>query len=335
MYSICGLAMRLRELYKWEKGLMFWEEQEPQKVLEWISEKEEYWDQISHMSYKDIELEGRTYSPLDSQELNRILNPMGLCYGGGLGEGINPTFFLGNIAEVREIGKCTVIVLGEEFARDLMASPALSKDNLVFIRKQVLIPFLWNELLFATGFEQKMFLIKLKEHGIDTWDLGLIKSKMYQICEGALDSFIYHEIGEIYDEAFNKDMFKEFIKGFQRTIVEYTLRALKDLFADTNQLGRFARFIELRDKGSIAFSLALLDYIRKNLYEEFINAFLHNNHWSQLSEALITLREKGYRIRDKLLEILTNGHGIPLDIILQKVKEEVLIPENLLTKAHK
>jgi hypothetical protein len=36
LYSVCGLALRLRDLYKWEKGLNPWEEKDSSEVLEWI-----------------------------------------------------------------------------------------------------------------------------------------------------------------------------------------------------------------------------------------------------------------------------------------------------------
>ena len=35
LYSICGLALRLRDLYKWEKGLDPWVEKDSSEVLEW------------------------------------------------------------------------------------------------------------------------------------------------------------------------------------------------------------------------------------------------------------------------------------------------------------
>ena len=35
LYSVCGLALRLRDQYKWEKGLDPWVEKEPSEVLNW------------------------------------------------------------------------------------------------------------------------------------------------------------------------------------------------------------------------------------------------------------------------------------------------------------
>ena len=41
LYSVCGLALRLRDLYKWEKRLDPWVEEDSSKILEWIGEKGE------------------------------------------------------------------------------------------------------------------------------------------------------------------------------------------------------------------------------------------------------------------------------------------------------
>ncbi len=40
LFSICGLALRLRDLYKWERALSPWEERESGEILEWIEQKE-------------------------------------------------------------------------------------------------------------------------------------------------------------------------------------------------------------------------------------------------------------------------------------------------------
>jgi hypothetical protein len=50
MFSICGLALRLRDLYKWERGLPPWEESDSAKVLEWIEAKENNGKTIPKMS---------------------------------------------------------------------------------------------------------------------------------------------------------------------------------------------------------------------------------------------------------------------------------------------
>ena len=44
LYSICGLALRLRDLYKWEQGLDPWDERDSSEILDWIESKENKWE---------------------------------------------------------------------------------------------------------------------------------------------------------------------------------------------------------------------------------------------------------------------------------------------------
>ena len=46
LYTVCGLALRLRDLYKWEKGLVPWDERDSSEILEWIEQKENRWDYL-------------------------------------------------------------------------------------------------------------------------------------------------------------------------------------------------------------------------------------------------------------------------------------------------
>ena len=43
---MCGLLLRLRDLYKWEHGMPPWIEAEAPEVLGWIEERENLWEEI-------------------------------------------------------------------------------------------------------------------------------------------------------------------------------------------------------------------------------------------------------------------------------------------------
>lgn len=46
-YSLCGLLLRLRALYKWEQGLPPWQEPEPEAVLGWVAGVESAWEALA------------------------------------------------------------------------------------------------------------------------------------------------------------------------------------------------------------------------------------------------------------------------------------------------
>ncbi|MBW2107619.1 MAG: hypothetical protein JRI36_02980, partial [Deltaproteobacteria bacterium] len=44
LYTVCGLALRLRDLYKWEKQLAPWEDGASSEILGWNEQKEHTWN---------------------------------------------------------------------------------------------------------------------------------------------------------------------------------------------------------------------------------------------------------------------------------------------------
>ncbi|MFQ5772603.1 MAG: hypothetical protein ACE5HX_18850, partial [bacterium] len=70
LYTTCGLALRLRDLYKWEKGLNPWEEKNPSEILDWIGDKEQKWDNLAENDYEKILILGNAYDPFDTAGIN-------------------------------------------------------------------------------------------------------------------------------------------------------------------------------------------------------------------------------------------------------------------------
>jgi len=82
----------------------------------------------------------------ETARINEALVPEGLVYGGGLGEGLRPHFFLARLVRREEHDGCTVLVSDEEYARGLSAPPALSLGGLVFLRRAALRQLLWEKV---------------------------------------------------------------------------------------------------------------------------------------------------------------------------------------------
>ena len=99
LYSICGLALRLRDLYKWENRLDPWIENDPSEVLKWIGDKEETWEKLIEKDFNDIILLGHRFDPFDVKGINAILEPHGYIYGGGYARSLKPSFFLAAIED--------------------------------------------------------------------------------------------------------------------------------------------------------------------------------------------------------------------------------------------
>jgi hypothetical protein len=146
LYSICGLALRLRDLFKWEKRLPPWKEKEAVEVLEWIGEKELRWAELEDRQYQEIRIENSLHDPFDTDGINASLAPLNLFYGAGYARSLKPTFFLAAIDQRQVIQGHAVCILGCELARDLLTIPALSQDQVILLRKESAQLYLWDQM---------------------------------------------------------------------------------------------------------------------------------------------------------------------------------------------
>lgn len=92
IFSICGMALRLRDLNKWEQGLPPWRENDPAVLLDWIDRKEQLWERVGGREFGPLPLMGSTFDPFDTIAINQALSPMGLFYGAGYAHSLKPTF---------------------------------------------------------------------------------------------------------------------------------------------------------------------------------------------------------------------------------------------------
>jgi len=104
VYSLCGLLLRMRDLYKWEHLMVPWQEPEPADLMEWIEDKEQYWKEIIEGEIAPVVLGAERFDPYDMAGLNVRLRPLGLVYGAGYGIGMKPTFFLAECADSNSVG---------------------------------------------------------------------------------------------------------------------------------------------------------------------------------------------------------------------------------------
>jgi len=253
-YSICDLAMRLRDLYKWEKDLDPWVEDESSKVLAWIGEQEEVWDNLAEEDFRSISISGREYDPLDEQQINRILAPHGFYYGAGYVHRLKPSFFLAVLEEKKWIENQPVFILGHELARDLVTIPALSRDGSVIIRKASAKVFFWDQIFYVKKSGRQALRFALGKYGVGE-DLHALRPHLNRILEGELNRYIYHELGEIRDHEFDRDIWREIIAGFPYTPIELVARCIRTSLQIRANTGPSRTFSRIEKKGCWAFML--------------------------------------------------------------------------------
>jgi len=303
-YSICGMLMRLRELYRSEHSLMPWDPVPKDDISEWIASREALWSELEDEELRTLEVEGEKYDPFEVEKLNAALDGHGLVYGGGYGRFNKPTFFLSRLESKREIHNCRVYYTGRELCRDLSTSVAMLQDRSIFIRLEPLRSLLWDKFRELQG---RRFGGALKEafslYGIDkTEGAEEIHEKIETLSSEISEILLLHELGEAFENE-RSDDWLDVLSHTSDRWSEFYIRGIKDLLADTSEMGPIKSIVERRQRALLCFYIVLLDGIRKELFPEMMNAFQHfaeSNDWSVIEEA----RRTGYKRAVELMKAL-------------------------------
>ena len=310
LFSICGLALRLRDLYKWEKELPPWIESDPSEVLDWIGDREDQWNTLEDFEYEALMISGKQYGPFDHQQINSIIEPNKLFYGSGYARSLKPTFFLAKIEEKTRINGYTVYTLGRELARDLLTIPALAQDKCVLLRKETAMYFLWDQMVYIKKSGRPALSYALNQCGLNGQSLKTLKNNLDTIFGHQKDTYIYHEIGEMNDTVFNHDIWREIIAEFPHTSVELLARAVKDLLADTNEKGTLQHIIKNRKVVSLGLYVAFLDGLAQELFPQLrasFKKFVKHRDWEIIEEASAIGRSTAEKYAGNIMERYREG----------------------------
>jgi hypothetical protein len=310
IYSICGLALRLRDLYKWEMGLDPWVEGEASEVLTWIGEKEQQWDEIQEQDYFPIEVNGSCYDPFDTRSINQELAAYNLFYGAGYAHSLKPTFFLGRIKNIQKVNGHTVFTLGRETARDLLTLPALTQDNAIIIREEAAKLFLWDKIVYLKKSSRSALDFAFRDIGIDSRQPQELAGRLPDLLDIQKKIYIQHELGELNEITFPRTTFREIVSAFPHTIVELMARTVKDLLADTNRWGTLAHIIEHRQRAALGLYVAFMDGLSKELFlglNQAFGKFVQDGNWCTIQESVASGRLTAQRYAKKLISTYRHG----------------------------
>jgi hypothetical protein len=310
MFSICGLALRLRELFKWEKGLDPWAEGDPAEVLEWIGVREDRWETLADSDYANLPLTGTRFEPFDTAGLNRVLEPQGLYYGAGYARGLKPTFFLAVIDSRRQIGRGTIYGLGRELARDLLTLPAMTQGSAILMRDEAARLFLWDQIAYASASGRKALTAALDACGLSDHRPGALKQHEGRLLEVQRTIHLHHELGELQDPIFDRGLWQEIIAAFPGTRVEFLVRHIKDFLADTNPSGTLPHICRMRDTAALAFYVLFADSMSRALWPSLFDSFddfVRTGAWKSVENAAAAAREAAGRLAERIMSLFRDG----------------------------
>jgi hypothetical protein len=317
LYSLCGLLLRLRNFYKWEQALPPWQEPEPADLLEWVDARESWWEEIIESDFEAISIGEENFDPFDTEAINAKLRSSGLVYGAGYVAGMKPSFFLAERAESRRLGSLRVDVVNRELARDLFFTPAMKQGDQVFARHSAMLISLWDQIMEKRPSVEEHLAFALSQYGLDAEALRHSPQtegpKLQCIAEKELDAWIYHEVGEAHEDAFDGYLWHEIVSTYANSPVEIFARVVKDLLADTHTEGLLGHIVRHRLKSSLAFYLFFMRSFSRLLFPEITCAFkqfrLNDDDWSAIESA----REQGYAKAKQYAEELVQLHQTHFD----------------------
>ena len=334
-FSLCGMLLRLRQLYKWEHSLAPWQEPEVEAVLGWIARRESTWDDLEEAAWRDLAWGDAAIDPFAVETLNAHLIPQKLAYGAGLSRGLTPTFFLGELVEERHVGDLTILVLGPELARDLDASPALCQGTLIYARRQALAFYLWDRLSDPTQQGNAYLQLALKAHNLRLKELvrdpEAYQEQFQTFLAGELEAVIRHETGEALEPSL-KAAFPAVLERFPQTRVELFVRTLKDALADVNEWGRLAYIIGKQNLPSLAVMLAWRPGLLPALLPELTPAFqkfMASADWGVMEAARQQALDRLRETAQGLNALLESRHAASTSWLEAEIKCRFLAPLGL------
>ena len=294
-YSICGLLMRYRDLYRSEHSLMPWDSIRHDEISNWIHGRESLWKELEFRELQRLIIEGHAFGPFDVNSINAALQESGLIYGAGYGIFHKPTFFVAELENVLELYDYRVYSAGRELCRDLAAAPAMLQGRCIYLRPDVISSFLWDrfeEMKSNRGgcFAEEVFsMYDIRRGDVHATELF---GKIRHMTSDAVGIFLLHETGEAYEDIYSEDWHEILSCGCDKA-TELYLRGIKDIRADTSVMGPLKKIIETGDSRGLYLFLTFMDGIRRELFPEFRDAFQRfpaSGTWSVLEEA----RKSGY-----------------------------------------
>lgn len=338
IYSLCGLLLRLRDLYKWQVGLQPWQEPEPADLLEWVDGREQQWEKIIQNDFRTLTIGEESFDPFAVDAINGILRPLGYIYGAGYAAAMKPSFFLGELVDSRRTGELRIDMVDRELARDLFVSPAMRQGDQIFARRSAMLFSLWDQILEMRPSVKEALIYALTQHNLDARKLRSCPKELgpalHRVAEVELETWIYHEIGEVREDVFYGYLWHEIVSTYSNSPIELFARVIKDLLADTHEEGLLGHVIEKRKKSSLGFYISLMRPFSKLMFPEAAEAFKQfqgNSNWQIINEARLLGYAKTHDNALALVELHLEGRKRGLDWARSRILAELIEPLGILS----
>jgi len=313
-YSVCGLLLRLRELYRFEHGIEPWESSAEGGITDWIGQREERWEELSEAKPNPLALDGREYGPFDVEAVNSLLNGEGLVYSAGYGLYGKPVFFLADLDSRERADGYDILISGREYARDLSIHPAMLQHRRIYARREIARLLMWEKFEeFRAKRATSALSVAFSAYGISAAKKPEdLKEQIQEAADTELRTYIHHELGEAAESESAGPRWKEMLASVLSSKASMFARAVMDTMADTSERGMLKHIIDERKTGSLAFYMTFLGGYRSVISREISEAFerfTESRDWGLIETARTRLYAKASRIADNIMRLYAENVG--------------------------
>lgn len=308
-FSICGLLMRYRDLYRSERGFEPWDPVKRDEIGPWIASKEAKWPELEKEGFHSIHLDDTLFDPFDAAGINRMLEPEGYIYGAGYGMYLKPTFFLAELLSSAWEEGHRVYTVGEELVRDLFSAPAMLLGSTIVLRNDPLKALLWDKYSVLKPGEDSTLARAFLAQGLrpqQPLDKDFA-SAMERMTASYRSMLLRHELAESAESALG---WKDILIALDHRGAEHFVRAVQDLIADTSDSGPIKYATDHDDTPSLLLYAGLLEGYRRLLFPEMkeITTFLSEQcNWQTVDHIRRTAHAKFRELRRGILELRKQG----------------------------
>ncbi len=267
-YTLCVYLLKMREFYRWSKGLPLGDSIASDAVGRWVEQREACWEDLEDQDYLPVTVDGIDFPALESEAVNARLLPQGYVYGAGLGRFAKPYFFLAELLNQEPLQGYTVLVAGREYARELAAPPAMAQGRNIFIRRECLRRMLWENVDEWRWRKRENAMAR----AIGCYDFDRdLEQALESMTQNELETVILHEIGEVVAGELLGHAWNDMLLTVSRTSAEMLARAVRDLLADC--LSSLPALLDEENQASLHYYFANFSPVRKDLFPSLEHAY--------------------------------------------------------------
>lgn len=287
-YGLCTYLLKMREYYRWEHELPYFHGLPKEELGAWLDAREALWAGLESSDYERVPLESGPQDPFQTENINLELVPHGIVYSGGFGRFRKPHFFLGKLLRREQRGGFTVLISNCEYARDLVAPPAMLLDRTIFIRMESVQRFVWEK------YEQWQWNKQNEAMGrafaLYELDSGE-KAALERMAQNEAEAMILHELGEGRAGEMLGEIWEKMLLEISGTQAEIIARAVRDHLADCSST--LPTLVKRDNRPSLNFFFGNLDGTRRELFPEARSAYLRWVTHGDIA-AIGTVAEEGH-----------------------------------------